>query len=124
MKRINFNYKDIIKILLNAIYNIPLLIIVSIRLFFKGGEAVRVISRENNQYRDLNKNGKIDIYEDSDFSAKERAEDLLIKMTLQEKVGQMFHPPISVQGGLVSSLMNLVSGKGVSTKSLIFVRFP
>jgi beta-glucosidase len=123
MKRINFNYKDIIKILLNAIYNIPLLIIVSIRLFFKGGEAVRVISRENNQYRDLNKNGKIDIYEDSDFSAKERAEDLLIKMTLQEKVGQMFHPPISVQGGLVSSLMNLVSGRGVSTKSLILEKY-
>ena len=123
MKRINFNYKDIIKILLNAIYNIPLLIIVRIRLFFKGGEAVRVISRENNQYRDLNKNGKIDIYEDSDFSAKERAEDLLIKMTLQEKVGQMFHPPISVQGGLVSSLMNLVSGRGVSTKSLILEKY-
>ena len=123
MKRINFNYKDIIKILLNAIYNIPLLIIVRIRLFFKGGEAVRVISRENNQYRDLNKNGKIDIYEDSDFSAKERAEDLLIKMTLQEKVGQMFHPPISVQGGLVSSLMNLVSGRGLSTKSLILEKY-
>ena len=123
MKRINFNYKDIIKILLNAIYNIPLLIIVRIRLFFKGGEAVRIISRENNQYRDLNKNGKIDIYEDSDFSAKERAEDLLIKMTLQEKVGQMFHPPISVQGGLVSSLMNLVSGRSLSTKSLILEKY-
>tara|TARA_B100002049_G_C16073438_1_gene373886 strand:- start:604 stop:2325 length:1722 start_codon:yes stop_codon:yes gene_type:complete len=40
-------------------------------------------------------------------------------MTLEEKVGQMFHPPISLQGGLISKIMNLASGKADSTESLI-----
>ncbi|SVA51977.1 uncharacterized protein METZ01_LOCUS104831, partial [marine metagenome] len=52
-------------------------------------------------------------------SSSERAEDLLSKMTQEEKVGQMFHPPISLQGGLISKIMNLASGKADSTESLI-----
>jgi len=42
------------------------------------------------QYRDLNKNGKLDIYEDSRRSPDERTEDLLSQMTLEEKTGCMF----------------------------------
>ncbi|MEM8858647.1 MAG: glycoside hydrolase family 3 N-terminal domain-containing protein [Chloroflexota bacterium] len=41
-------------------------------------------------YRDLNKNGKLDIYEDPRRPIDERVEDLLSQMTLDEKVGQMF----------------------------------
>lgn len=42
-------------------------------------------------YRDLNKNGKMDPYENKALSAEERAKDLLSKMNLDEKVGTMFH---------------------------------
>ncbi len=42
-------------------------------------------------FRDLNKNGKLDIYEDSRRPIDERVEDLLSQMTLEEKAGLMFH---------------------------------
>ncbi|HZV70393.1 MAG TPA: glycoside hydrolase family 3 protein [Saprospiraceae bacterium] len=41
-------------------------------------------------FRDLNKNGKKDIYEDSTASIDKRVEDLLSQMTLEEKAGMMF----------------------------------
>ncbi len=42
-------------------------------------------------YRDLNKNGRLDPYEDSRLSVNERVADLLGQMTVAEKVGMMFH---------------------------------
>lgn len=41
-------------------------------------------------YRDLNKNGKLDIYEDTRQPVEARVEDLLRQMTLEEKAGVMF----------------------------------
>ena len=41
-------------------------------------------------FRDLNKNGKLDIYEDSRQPIQSRVEDLLGQMTLEEKAGTMF----------------------------------
>ena len=43
-------------------------------------------------YRDLNKNGKLDVYEDTRADIDARVEDLLAQMTVEEKAGQMFHP--------------------------------
>src|ERR1700744_5686995 len=47
-------------------------------------------------YRDLNKNGKLDIYEDSRQPIEDRVQDLLKKMTIEEKAGMMFYSPIRV----------------------------
>jgi beta-glucosidase len=41
-------------------------------------------------FRDLNKNGKLDIYEDPRQPVEARVEDLLAQMTLEEKAGTMF----------------------------------
>jgi beta-glucosidase len=41
-------------------------------------------------YRDLNKNGKLDIYEDPRQPIEARVEDLLGQMTLEEKAGMLF----------------------------------
>lgn len=41
-------------------------------------------------YRDLNKNNKLDVYEDIQQSVDARIEDLLTQMTLEEKAGMMF----------------------------------
>ena len=46
--------------------------------------------------RDLNKNGRIDPYEDPTRPLEERVEDLLSQMTLAEKAGLMFHTIIAV----------------------------
>jgi beta-glucosidase len=45
-------------------------------------------------FRDLNGNGRLDPYEDPSRPVEERVEDLLAQMTLEEKAGLMFHPPI------------------------------
>lgn len=47
------------------------------------------------KFKDLNKNGTLDPYEDWRLPIDVRVEDLLSKMTLEEKVGQMFHPNIA-----------------------------
>jgi beta-glucosidase len=42
-------------------------------------------------FRDLNKNGKLDVYEDSKQPIEKRVQDLLQQMTLEEKAGMMFY---------------------------------
>lgn len=46
------------------------------------------------RYRDLNRNGVMDPFEDSRLSPEERTEDLLGRLSLEEKVGLMFHTVI------------------------------
>src|SRR6185437_6538486 len=41
-------------------------------------------------FRDLNKNGRLDPYEDPRCPIEERVEDLLAQMTLPEKAGMLF----------------------------------
>lgn len=48
-------------------------------------------------YRDLNKNGRLDPYEDPRRPIEERVEDLLSQMTLEEKVGLLFHTIITMR---------------------------
>src|SRR5574341_202448 len=43
------------------------------------------------QFRDLNKNGLLDPYEDWRLSPEQRARDLVARMTLEEKAGMMMH---------------------------------
>ena len=43
-------------------------------------------------HRDLNKNGKIDPYENANLPIEDRVEDLLSRMTLDEKLGQVSYP--------------------------------
>ena len=43
-------------------------------------------------FRDLNKNGQKDIYEDPSQAIEKRINDLLSQMTIEEKAGLMFNP--------------------------------
>ncbi|HEU5200478.1 MAG TPA: glycoside hydrolase family 3 N-terminal domain-containing protein [Ktedonobacterales bacterium] len=59
--------------------------------------AVQTLRAEDGfAYRDLNKNGRLDPYEDQRRPLEERVEDLLTQMTLEEKAGLLFQPPIGV----------------------------
>jgi beta-glucosidase len=50
-----------------------------------------LIHTENGfRFRDLNKNGKLDVYEDPRQPIEARVEDLLAQMTLEEKAGLLF----------------------------------
>lgn len=53
---------------------------------------VQKIEHKGFVYRDLNKNGELDVYEDSGATIDERVNDLLEQMTLEEKAGTMMHP--------------------------------
>jgi beta-glucosidase len=50
----------------------------------------------NYTFRDLNKNGKLDVYEDEREPIEKRIQDLLKQMTLEEKAGMMFYSPVRV----------------------------
>ncbi len=67
------------------------------------GKEAPVLTERGFEYRDLNKNGKLDVYEDSRANIENRINDLIPQMTLEEKAGIMF---ITMTGmGLDGSLM-------------------
>lgn len=62
----------------------------------KTGPEAPEITQEGFTFRDLNKNGKLDVYEDSRRTIDERVEDLLSQMTIEEKAGMMFQTMIGM----------------------------
>lgn len=60
------------------------------------GREAPTLTQDGITFRDLNKNGKLDIYEDPRRPIEERVEDLLQQMTLAEKAGLMFHTMIGM----------------------------
>lgn len=64
------------------------------------------------EFRDLNRNGRLDPFEDPRLTVDERVQDLVHKLDLDELVGLMFHTVIEVgQGG------KLLAGPGHISKS-------
>ena len=61
-----------------------------------GARKVAVIQEGKYQFKDLNKNGRLDPYEDWRLSMEQRIANLVGQMTLEEKIGLMFHPNIAV----------------------------
>ena len=53
--------------------------------------SVEILAVDGYQFKDLNKNGALDLYEDWRLTPQERADDLLSKMTDTEKAAQMLH---------------------------------
>ncbi len=67
------------------------------------------------RFRDLNKNGRLDVYEDWRRPVEERVEDLLAQMTLEEKAGLMVHPALGMgeQGTLMEQPVEFSPAPGV-----------
>ena len=63
--------------------------------------------------RDLNKNGKIDPYQNWRLPVEQRVEDLLARMTLQEKIGQTAYPSLKIAKDKAAALG--VEDRGVRT---------
>lgn len=68
-----------------------------------GEEARELKNEDGHMYRDLNKNGKLDVYEDSRQPVEARVEDLLSQMTLEEKAATMLSPMIQTTPGDVAA---------------------
>jgi len=61
------------------------------------GLEVKKITVDEIPFRDLNKNGKLDPYEDNRNSIDVRVNDLISQMTIEEKAGTMFMTMISMK---------------------------
>ena len=57
---------------------------------------IQIIDDGEYRFKDLNKNGMLDPYEDWRLTDNERIDNLVSLMTLEEKIGMMFHPNIAV----------------------------
>ena len=72
-------------------------------------------------FRDLNKNNKLDIYEDHRLNSNIRADDLINQMYLEEKVGQMFHPPFTLNADLPMFIYEvLIRGRKLPESQILF----
>ena len=85
-------------------------------------QIVNFLVIEEHPFRDLNKNKRLDPYEDSRLMVSLRVDDLLSQMTLQEKVGLMFHPPTQINGEFWSLIYGLSLGRRPSTERLIYYK--
>lgn len=56
----------------------------------------KTITLNGKEYRDLNKNGKLDIYENLKAPIDQRVENHLKQMMVEEKAGMMFQPMIGI----------------------------
>ncbi|MFH1523565.1 MAG: glycoside hydrolase family 3 N-terminal domain-containing protein [Chloroflexota bacterium] len=85
------------------------------------GPDAPVLTLEGVTFRDLNKNGRLDPYEDPRRPVEERVADLLSQMTLEEKAGMMFHTMIgmNMDGTLVETRGRI---SPVSTSDVIAAR--
>ena len=92
-----------------GIYLIAIILIYAIANYFKPFEKinnlnslygeVKILVIDNQEFRDLNKNGVLDKYEDHRLAGDIRSDDLLSKMTIDEKIGQLFMVRISSASG-------------------------
>ena len=63
----------------------------SSRNLSEAGPEAPIVTEAGHTFRDLNKNGELDPYEDTRLPVEARAENLLTQMTVAEKAGLMFH---------------------------------
>ncbi|MCS5593231.1 MAG: glycoside hydrolase family 3 C-terminal domain-containing protein [Porticoccaceae bacterium] len=83
----------------------------SIRIYVSKGPEPEVLIKDDFTYRDLNKNQQLDIYEDVRQPAVLRVDNLLRQMTLEEKVGQMMHPAITIKPDFALLAFHLAMGR-------------
>lgn len=74
------------------------------------GPPPEILLIDNLEFRDLNKNGTLDLYEDFRVPVDKRVEDLLSQMTLEEKAGLFYHTFIFPgKNGELAGPLNLVN---------------
>jgi beta-glucosidase len=80
---------------------------------------VKVLNIDGLSFRDLNKNDQLDEYEDYRLDNVQRVEDLISQMTIEEKVGTLFHPPVTINPDWMFRLYSLFVDGGKLTEGEI-----
>lgn len=103
-----------------------LVLLISFVLLYPGcksgdNKQVKVIIDQNKEFRDLNKNDTLDAYEDWRLPVDKRIDDLIAKMSLDEKVGLMF--PVILNIGEHGELVDEVKlGNHIKTSEALLKR--
>lgn len=63
-----------------------------------GTRSIEILEKRGLKFRDLNRNGKLDKYEDWRLTPEERSRDLLSKMSVEEKAGLMMINTLNMVG--------------------------
>ena len=71
-----------------------------------------VITKDGLKFRDLNKNGTLDRYEDWRLPVEQRVADLVSRMTVEEKTGLMIHSSLSGFTGPNGEVLGLPAAGG------------
>jgi len=74
------------------------------------------IEVDGHTFRDLNRNGVLDPYEDFRVPLDERVEDVLSQMTVEEKAGMMIHPHLfepTSMGGMPGIIRLVISAEDI-----------
>jgi beta-glucosidase len=71
-----------------------------------------VITKDGLKFRDLNKNGTLDRYEDWRLPVEQRVADLVSRMTVEEKTGLMIHSSLSGFTGPNGEILGLPAAGG------------
>ena len=82
-------------------------------------DEIKILEIDGEIFRDLNKNNSLDVYEDHRLNSKLRSDDLLNKMTIEEKVGQMFHPPFTLKPDIWMLIYEIAIRGNKSTEAQI-----
>ena len=79
------------------------------------------VPHQTTDFRDLNKNGGLDPYEDPSLPVEDRVADLLTRMTLEEKAGAMFQPiaPIGMDLPAQTSTEELIASSALTHVNLL-----
>ena len=93
-----------------------------IKLASQSFEQPVLMEIDNVKFRDLNRNKLLDVYEDFRNATSLRVEDLLKKMTLAEKVGQMMHPAVSINPDMALRAFHFAMGRKTLDESNILDR--
>ena len=80
---------------------------------------VKTLDIDGMSFRDLNKNNELDQYEDYRLDTAQRVQDLISQMTIEEKVGTLFHPPVTINPDWMFRLYSLFVDGGKLTESEI-----
>ena len=92
----------------------------TLRIYLSLGPEAEVLISDGATYRDLNKNQRLDVYENAQAAPVDRVEDLLSQMTLEEKVGQMMHPAITIKPDFPLLAFHLAMGRaGIDASEIV-----
>jgi len=84
-------------------------------------DEVTLLKSDGLTFRDLNKNSLLDVYEDHRLPSEIRVNDLLARMTTEEKVGQMFHPPFTLNPDLLMLIYEIaIRGNKLTEAKIVF----